>query len=95
MVDSIIDEIYSRLKQSFSPRRLKVMDDSHRHEGHEGYRVDGPSHIRIDIVADAFTGLTRLERHRQIFHALGEYGNPSCKEAIHAIQIVRAVASDE
>jgi BolA protein len=59
------------LTAAFSPQSLQVTDDSHRHFGHAGAR-DGRGHFTVEIVSDAFAGMTPLARHRAIYAALGE-----------------------
>jgi BolA protein len=58
------------LTEAFRPESLRVVDESHRHEGHAGHRPGGESHFRVYIVAQAFAGKTRLERHRLVNGAL-------------------------
>jgi BolA family transcriptional regulator, general stress-responsive regulator len=60
------DVITNKLTAAFAPQSLKVEDESHRHEGHAGHRPGGQTHFRVYIVADAFKGKSRLERHRMI-----------------------------
>jgi len=60
------DRITEKLQQAFSPESLRVEDESHRHAGHAGSRPGGETHFRLYIVADAFRGKSRLERHRMI-----------------------------
>ena len=80
------DIIIARLREAFSPESLDVRDESHAHEGHaHGPRQDfsGGTHFRIDIVAAAFAGRSRLERHRLINAALeAEFSN-----GVHALAI--------
>jgi len=60
------DLITKKLTEAFSPQSLNVVDESHQHEGHAGSRPGGQTHFRVYIVAQAFKGKTRLERHRMI-----------------------------
>jgi BolA protein len=61
------------------------MDESHQHAGHAGHRPGGETHFRVYIVADAFKGKSRLERHRMINETLaGELGGGVHALAIHA-----------
>lgn len=76
--------IRARLTAAFAPERLVVIDESHLHAGHAGSREGGQSHFRVEIVAAAFAGLTRLQRHRRVNAALAaELAGP-----IHALSIV-------
>lgn len=72
------------------PVHLAIIDESHRHAGHAGARPGGETHFRVEIVADAFRGQSRIERHRTIHRLLAE----ELAETIHALQIV-ARAPDE
>lgn len=58
--------ITEKLRKAFAPQRLEIEDESHRHAGHAGHRPGGETHFRIHIVAEAFRGKSRLERHRLI-----------------------------
>ena len=60
------ETIEKKLTEAFGPQSLKVLDESHQHEGHAGHRAGGQTHFRVYIVADAFKGKTRIERHRMI-----------------------------
>ena len=67
----IADEMRQRL-QALDPDRLEVIDESESHRGHAGYREGGQSHFRIRMRAAAFSGLSRIERHRLVHATLGD-----------------------
>jgi BolA protein len=80
---AVAAELERRLRQALSPIWLSVRDDSERHRGHAGWRASGGTHFAVTIVAEAFRGLSRLERQRRIYAAVGDLmGAP-----IHALQI--------
>ncbi|HET7175430.1 MAG TPA: BolA family protein [Gammaproteobacteria bacterium] len=81
--------IRTRLEQRFAPLEIEVQDDSAAHAGHAGAR-DGRGHFSVRIVAPAFAGHGRLERHRMIYAALGEM----MQQDIHALSI-NAQSPDE
>ena len=56
---------------ALQPVTLDVIDDSHKHAGHEGAR-DGRGHFTVRIVSPVFAGKAPLARHRAIYAALGE-----------------------
>lgn len=62
----LADIITQKLTKAFTPDRVLVIDESRLHEGHAGSRPGGETHFRIDIVSQAFTGKSRLDRHRMI-----------------------------
>jgi BolA protein len=79
------DVISRKLTEAFAPQSLKVVDESHQHEGHAGHRPGGQTHFRVYIVSDAFKGKTRLERHRMVNATLaGELSGGIHALAIHA-----------
>lgn len=79
------DLISKKLTEAFTPLSLRVVDESDQHEGHSGHRQGGATHFRVYIVADAFKGKTRLERHRMINQTLsGELASGVHALAIHA-----------
>jgi BolA protein len=79
------DLITKKLTEAFTPQSLKVLDESHQHEGHAGHRPGGQTHFRVHIVADAFRGKSRVERHRMINTVLAdELANGVHALAIHA-----------
>jgi BolA protein len=79
------DTIERKLTEAFRPQSLKVVDESHQHEGHAGHRPGGQTHFRVYIVSESFKGKTRLERHRMINAALsGELAGGVHALAIHA-----------
>jgi BolA protein len=77
------DRIERILADTFGPTELEVVDESHLHQGHSGYREGGESHFRVRIAAKAFAGKSRIEAHRMINQALaGEFA-----EGMHALAI--------
>jgi BolA protein len=56
--------ITEKLAAAFAPESLRVVDESHQHQGHAGHRPGGETHFRVYIVAEAFRGKSRIERHR-------------------------------
>jgi BolA family transcriptional regulator, general stress-responsive regulator len=77
------DVITQKLTEAFTPESLQVLDESHRHEGHAGHRPGGETHFRVYIVADAFRGKSRIERHRMINAALAA----ELAATVHALAI--------
>jgi BolA family transcriptional regulator, general stress-responsive regulator len=74
-----------KLTAAFAPVSLDVVDESNQHIGHAGHRAGGESHFRVHIVADAFRGKSRIERHRMINQTLsGELAAGVHALAIHA-----------
>ena len=83
-------EIEKRLSAALAPTRLAVINDSAKHRGHAGDDGSGESHFTVEIEAERFAGMSRLERQRAVNAALGDL----MKERIHALAI-RATAPGE
>ena len=60
------DIITEKLTEAFAPESLRVVDESHQHEGHSGHRPGGETHFRVYIVAEVFQGKSRIDRHRMV-----------------------------
>lgn len=74
--------IRARISAALSPEDLEVEDVSHEHAGHAGAR-DGRGHFNVLVVAETFTGKTLMQRHRQVYAALGD----AMETDIHALSI--------
>lgn len=86
-VEQVITE---KLKHAFAPTELKVVNDSHRHAGHGSSPGTGESHFSVLVVAKAFAGKSRLDRHRMVNEALAE----ELAGRIHALAVT-ALAPEE
>lgn len=82
-MSSVKQQIVDRLTQALSPDHLVVTDDSALHAGHSEQARAGESHFTVEIVSDAFTGQSRIQRHRLINQALGEL----LEAQVHALAI--------
>lgn len=76
------EAIRGLLQTAFAPSLLEVIDDSHRHAGHEGAK-DGRGHFTVRVVSPAFAGMAPLARHRAVYAALGDL----MQTDIHALSI--------
>lgn len=72
-----------KLSAAFSPTFLEVIDESEKHHGHGGHHSEGETHFLIQIAAPAFTGVSRLQRHRMI----NEVVKDELAERVHALSI--------
>lgn len=84
-----IQQIKQLLIEGLDAETVDVIDESHMHAGHAGAKT-GMGHFNVTIIADAFTGKSLIERHRQIYSALGDM----MKTDIHALSI-KAYTPDE
>ena len=77
------ETISKKLTETFAPVSLKVLDESNQHAGHAGHQGREETHFRIYIVAQAFKGKSRIERHRLINDALAT----ELRGGVHALAI--------
>jgi BolA family transcriptional regulator, general stress-responsive regulator len=79
---AVTEQLRAALERALMPRSLEIIDDSARHAGHPGARAGG--HFRVTLVAEAFRGRSRLERHRLVYDAVA----PLMRDGVHALNIV-------
>ena len=87
-----------KLSEAFSPERLSVINESHLHAGHhhvengetQEFDGNGETHFRVRIVSSAFTGMSRIERHRAVNALLSE----ELKAGVHALAIEPAAPGE-
>lgn len=88
------DTIEAKLSAAFAPGEVAVIDESHLHAGHHhahdgasghhaGFDGSAGTHFRVRIVAEAFTGMSRIDRHRAVNRALEE----ELRSGVHALAI--------
>jgi BolA protein len=96
---SIQAAMEKKLRAALQPQRIEVINESHLHAGH--HHVDGgheavfdgtgETHFRIRVVAPAFAGMSRVERHRKVNDVLaGEL-----KAGLHALAIEAAAPGEK
>ena len=80
---SLGDWIRTTLEERLAPTALSVVDESHQHAGHSGWREGGETHFRLDVVSAAFEGKSRVERHRMVNAVLDD----AFKRGLHALAL--------
>lgn len=88
-MNNLVDDIEKTLIETFSPVSCRVNDDSHLHAGHQG-NTSGGGHYTVHIVAEAFEGKSRLQRHRLVYASLAHF----IPSRIHALAINAHSPSD-
>lgn len=78
---SVSDTITQKLTAAFAPVSLEVIDESHHHQGHGGWREGGETHFRVKLVSAAFAGKSRVDRHRMVNQTL----DAELKGRVHAL----------
>lgn len=83
--------IAGKLEAAFSPERLEVVNESHLHAGHQpGFDGEGETHMRIRIVSAAFSGMSRVARHR----AINEAVKAELDAGLHALAVEAAAPGE-
>lgn len=82
--------IREKLMVALEPTRLDVVNESHLHAGHRNSPNSGQSHFSVLVVAAAFAGKSRLQRHRIVNEALAA----ELQDGVHALA-VKAYAPGE
>jgi BolA protein len=88
---SVNDRITAKLTDALSPVALSVVDESHKHAGHIGHPASGhpgvasaeETHFAIKVVSAAFTGKSRIARHRIVNEILAD----ELSGGVHALAI--------
>lgn len=68
---------------ALEPERLDIINESHMHEGHASSPGTGESHFRMLVVSKAFSGRSRIERHRMVNSVLAGF----LANRVHALAI--------
>lgn len=95
---SIKATIENKLTEAFRPTGIEVIDESHLHAGHHHAGSDhhaafdgsGETHFRVRIVSEAFSGLSRIARHRAINGLLAD----ELAGGVHALAIEAAAPGE-
>lgn len=81
---SVVDRLKQKIEAELSPDSLEIINESHLHAGHqESFDGTGETHLRIRIVAPAFEGMTRIDRHR----AINALAAPEMEHGLHALAV--------
>jgi BolA protein len=76
--------ITQALQEHLQPSELTVTDESEQHHGHAGWREGGETHFRVYIVSEAFSGKSRVERHRLVNEVL----KGAFERGLHALAVI-------
>ncbi|WP_256751806.1 BolA family transcriptional regulator [Mesorhizobium sp. Mes31] len=96
---SIQTTMEDKLNRAFSPDRLVIINESHLHAGHHHsgsdhhgtYDGTGETHFRVRVVASAFVGMSRIDRHRAVNELLAD----ELKAGVHALAIEPAAPGEK
>lgn len=64
--------IRRQIESAFEPLHFEILNDSRNHVNHLGQHdgLDHESHFKIVVVAEAFSGMSRVERQRWVYDLL-------------------------
>ena len=77
------DTIAQKLNAALTPQQINVEDVSDKHAGHAGWREGGGTHFEVTVKAMAFSGKSRLQRHRMVNEILAD----ELATSIHALEL--------
>ncbi|MDQ0316515.1 BolA family protein [Amorphus orientalis] len=77
------ERIRTKLTEALDPQAMEIIDESHLHAGHSGSREGGETHFRVKIVSPAFSGMSRIDRHRLVNKLL----QAELEERVHALAL--------
>lgn len=80
------DERIKNILQQLNPVIIELQNDSAKHAnhaGHMGVEPTGETHYKIKIIADAFKGLSRVDRQRKVYDLLRAEFN----SGLHALEL--------
>ena len=75
--------IKNSLTEALCPEYIDVIDNSAAHAGHAGAIQSGGGHYHVNIISNAFSGKSLVQRHQLVYKALGDM----MKDQIHALGI--------
>jgi len=88
---SVAETIRNKLTDRFTPTRLHILDESHRHAGHAGARPEGETHFAVTIPSVAFAGLGRVARPRLVNDVLKE----ELASRVHALSLTTLTPAED
>jgi BolA protein len=83
------DTIAVKLKTALQADFIEVLDVSHEHAGHGGWREGGETHFKLTITSPQFAGKSRVQQHRIVNSLLAD----ELANGIHALEMHLSVSS--
>ncbi|KAL4448201.1 hypothetical protein ABPG75_005420 [Micractinium tetrahymenae] len=84
----VADSMRRKLSAELQPLHLDIIDNSHQHAGHAGYKgsagYSGETHFTVEVVSARFEGLTSIKRHRLVYGILAE----ELRSPVHALSLI-------
>lgn len=80
---SVAEQMAQKLRDAFQPSHLEIVDESHKHQGHSGWREGGESHFQVYMTSARFNDETRVSCQRMVYQTLqAELAGP-----VHALSL--------
>lgn len=83
------DTIAVKLKTALQADFIEVLDVSHEHAGHGGWRDGGETHFKLTITSPQFAGKSRVQQHRMVNSLLAD----ELANGIHALEMQLSVSN--
>jgi BolA protein len=83
------DTIAVKLKTALQADFIEVLDVSHEHAGHGGWREGGETHFKLTITSPQFAGKSRVQQHRMVNSLLAD----ELANGVHALEMHLSVSS--
>lgn len=83
------DTIAVKLKTALQADFIEVLDVSHEHAGHGGWREGGETHFKLTITSPQFAGKSRVQQHRMVNSLLAD----ELANGIHALEMQLSVSN--
>jgi BolA protein len=83
------DTIAVKLKTALQADFIEVLDVSHEHVGHGGWREGGETHFKLTITSPQFAGKSRVQQHRMVNSLLAD----ELANGVHALEMHLSVSS--
>jgi BolA protein len=64
----IQQQIHNKITKAFDPVHFELINESYKHQVPEGAQT----HFKAVVVSAVFKGMTRVERHKQVYRLLVE-----------------------
>ena len=88
---SMQSRIETKLRASFAPESLEVIDESEEHRGHGGWREGGETHFRVKMRSTQFEGMSRVAMQRAVNKCLAE----EIATTVHALAMELSAADSK
>ncbi|KAI0402840.1 bola protein [Xylaria palmicola] len=89
------DAIRAKVTEAFSPSRLEIYNDSHKHAHHKPMQgsTSRETHFRVIITSEAFRAKMQPARHRLVYGLLRD--EMAAEGGIHALQLRTMTPEEE